>query len=262
MLSPAFFHSPSPGPGTYVDKANLIARARESGDKVFSALFAGLRLKGFVLRDEIVPSQNFEFLGVVLDGTSGRLRHTARRCWRLWYALTKVLQVRRAIGDAPRVLEEHVCRHFGLFPPALSVLEEICPPLRAKVHVGVESFANVVRKEVSCPGTAPPRDLRHTVKQHLLQENSTTQKNCLHTPNRETKHVSSTLRHTKQCLPKHVRCWLSCLKTQSATQSISQTPETRLDQLHKCHILTEHRDAHAPAKCTITCKIRHRCQNR
>ena len=33
--------------------------------------------KGFVLRDEMVASQNFEFLGMVPDETSGRLRHTA-----------------------------------------------------------------------------------------------------------------------------------------------------------------------------------------
>ena len=81
--------------------------------------------RGFVFRDEIVASQKFEFLGMVLDGTPGRLRHTARRCWRQWYALAKVWQRRRATGDALRVLGRHLCHHFGLFPPALSVLEEI-----------------------------------------------------------------------------------------------------------------------------------------
>ena len=55
-------------------------------------------------RDETVASQNFESLGMVHDGTSGRLRHSGRRIWRLWHALTKVLQMRRASGDALRVL--------------------------------------------------------------------------------------------------------------------------------------------------------------
>ena len=71
---------------------------------MFAALVAELRSKGFVLPDEIVANQHFEFLGTVLNGTSGRLRCTARQCWRLWYALTEVLQIRLATGDALRVL--------------------------------------------------------------------------------------------------------------------------------------------------------------
>ena len=67
-----------------MDDANPIALARESDDKVFTALVAELRRKGFVARDEIVASQNFEFFGMVIDGTSGRLRHTGRHCWRVW----------------------------------------------------------------------------------------------------------------------------------------------------------------------------------
>ena len=110
-----------------MDTANLIAHAQESGDKVFIALVAELRLKGFVLRDEVVACQNFEGLGTALDATSGRLRHTACRCWRLWCALTKELPIRRATGDALRVLGRDICHHFGFFPPALSELEEIFP---------------------------------------------------------------------------------------------------------------------------------------
>ena len=90
-----------------MDNANLIAITKDSGDKVYTALVAELKLKGFVLRDEAVASQNFEFLGMVLNGASGR-RHTARRCWCLWYAHS-----------------ERCCKCD--FPPALSVLEEIFP---------------------------------------------------------------------------------------------------------------------------------------
>ena len=62
-------------------------------------------LKGLCL-GEVVASQNFQFLGMVLDGTSGRLRHTVCRCWRLWCALTEVLQMRRVTGDASACLED------------------------------------------------------------------------------------------------------------------------------------------------------------
>ena len=60
------------------------ALARESRDRIVAAFVTELKQKGFVLRDDIVTSRNFEFLGIVLAGTG-------RRCWRLWSALTKVL---------------------------------------------------------------------------------------------------------------------------------------------------------------------------
>ena len=66
MQSPAFFNHQTRALAQYVDKVNLIALIRESGDKVFAAPGAELRLKGLVLQDEIVANQNFAFLGMVL----------------------------------------------------------------------------------------------------------------------------------------------------------------------------------------------------
>ena len=60
MQSPAFFffcNRQGPVLTPYVDNASLTALTRESSDKVFTALVAELRLKEFVLRDEIVASQ-------------------------------------------------------------------------------------------------------------------------------------------------------------------------------------------------------------
>ena len=90
-----------------MDNTNVIALTlRVTEHSVFAALVAELKHERSILEDEIVASRNFEYLGMVLDGPSGCLRHTSRRCWRLWSALTKGV---------------------GLFPQALSVLEEIFP---------------------------------------------------------------------------------------------------------------------------------------
>ncbi len=67
----------------YVYNANLIARDRASGHRVFELMVTALLAKGFALRDYVVGESQFEFLGMVLDGEGGALRRTPRRCWRL-----------------------------------------------------------------------------------------------------------------------------------------------------------------------------------
>ena len=124
---PAYFNRAAPALAPYVDNANVIAQNRKSGDRVFHFMVEELSKKGFVLRDEICATTRFEFLGMVLDGDRGVLHHTPRRTWRLWMALTRVLQMGKCTGDALRVLAGHLCHHFGLLPPALSILEDIFP---------------------------------------------------------------------------------------------------------------------------------------
>eukprot|EP00959_Pyramimonas_sp_CCMP1952_P362624 7594085-Pyramimonas_sp.AAC.1 len=59
---------------------------------------------------------------MVLDGRAGRLRHTAKRAWRLYLALHHVLrepwlarwQLRRIVG--------HLVHYFSVVRPGLSVL--------------------------------------------------------------------------------------------------------------------------------------------
>ena len=79
----------------------------------------------------------FEFLGLVLDGPRRRLRHTQRRCWRLWAALGRVLVLGRFSGDAMRVLCGHLCHHFGLRPPLLSILQSVY--VFSRQHLGTVS---------------------------------------------------------------------------------------------------------------------------
>ena len=80
---PSLFTVGAPAAAPYVDNANLIARDRQSGDRVFGVMVRALEAKGFTLRDRKSGETTFEFLGLVLDGVHGILRHTAKRCWRL-----------------------------------------------------------------------------------------------------------------------------------------------------------------------------------
>ena len=82
---------------------------------VLAALVAELNPKEVVLHVEIVFSRNFEFLGMVRDGTSGRLRDTARGA-----GACGVHSFRCCRCDSPLAMPS-ACS------PALSVLEEIFP---------------------------------------------------------------------------------------------------------------------------------------
>ena len=77
MQSLEFFIREAPALAPHVDKATLIALTQESGDRSAPLLSRSSDCP----RDEIVTGQNFKFLGIMLDGISGRLRHTGRRCW-------------------------------------------------------------------------------------------------------------------------------------------------------------------------------------
>ena len=47
---------------------------------------------GFVLRDLRADDDQFEFLGFLfLDGSTRRFRHTAKRTWRLFWAIQRLL---------------------------------------------------------------------------------------------------------------------------------------------------------------------------
>lgn len=63
--------------------------------------------------------------GGILDGPSRRLRHTARRVWRLHLALQAAVKRRRIAGRALEVLVGHVVHAFELLRTALSILKEV-----------------------------------------------------------------------------------------------------------------------------------------
>lgn len=101
----------------------MLALDKTIGDRIFGRRVEKLRLQGVVLRDEAQAAETFEFLGMELSGRDGHLRHTRRRIWRLWFAMTCVLDVKFLSGEGARVPCGHLCHHFGLFTPGLSVLQ-------------------------------------------------------------------------------------------------------------------------------------------
>ena len=72
-------------------------------------------------------SSRFDIMGMVLDGISRRLGYTSRHLRRLWYALTKLLHMPRAAGDALRAWMGISVTISVNFTQTLSVLAEIFP---------------------------------------------------------------------------------------------------------------------------------------
>ena len=70
----------------YVDNSNLLTTDPDLSERVLGAVEADLLDRDFALRDRVVREPVFEFVGVVLDGRVGRLRHKPRRSWRLLLA--------------------------------------------------------------------------------------------------------------------------------------------------------------------------------
>lgn len=75
----------------YVDTADLICVTRQQVDLLYSRMLRELYDQGFALRDLEAGSSLFAFLGMVLDGPARALRHSAKRCWRLAWALPQLL---------------------------------------------------------------------------------------------------------------------------------------------------------------------------
>ena len=64
----------------------------------------------------------FETLGVVFDMKRRRIRHRAKRAWRLYYATKALLKRGRINGGTLRVWLGHGVNHFQLLRPAMAWL--------------------------------------------------------------------------------------------------------------------------------------------
>ena len=122
---PAILHPWAPAMAPYVDNVNMLSMGAERGREIFATVVRLPEERGLVLRDYVEADREFEFLGMVLDGCRNRLRHAARRSWRLWLALGHVLRLDRCSGDGLRVLLGHLCHHFGLRPTGLSCMQDV-----------------------------------------------------------------------------------------------------------------------------------------
>lgn len=125
VQKPAHFNRCAPAMAPYADNVNMLALDKEVGDRVFGRLVERLRERGFVLRDEVQGTDTFEFLGMELCGRDSVLRHTRRRTWRLWFAMTRILEIGYLPGEGARVLCGHLCHHFGLFTPGMVVMQAL-----------------------------------------------------------------------------------------------------------------------------------------
>lgn len=118
-----FLHRQCPVMAPYVDNLNVLALDDSTGQKLFAILEEELSMKGFVVRDRVAGESRCEFLGMILEGEAGVLRHKPKRNWRLWMAITALLGRRRACGDAMRFVLGHVCHQFGLAPHLLAAVQ-------------------------------------------------------------------------------------------------------------------------------------------
>ena len=109
----------------YVDNANIITLRASQRERVHAQVIKELELHGFTLRDLVLGERLFNFLGMLLDGPSRRLRHTARRTWRLYRGVGTLLRAAGCSGDALAVVVGHLIHHFGLCATALSVLDRV-----------------------------------------------------------------------------------------------------------------------------------------
>lgn len=130
-----------------MDNMNLIATSRHHVDTVYPLILRELYDRGFALWDLEAGSSLFCFLGMVLDGRTPALRHSGKRCWRLFWSLQRLLWVGGAERRVLEVVIGHLAHHFSLRPPAMSVLQAVYEaahresdgwaPSSAEAHAGL-----------------------------------------------------------------------------------------------------------------------------
>ena len=76
----------------YVDNGNIVGGSAAASAAFLVELARELESIGFVCRDRVEPTQDYEMLGLMLDGRRRVLRPKPSRMWRLWYSLTTLLR--------------------------------------------------------------------------------------------------------------------------------------------------------------------------
>ena len=111
----------------YVDNGNIVGGSAAASAALLAELVRELETIGFVCRDRVEPTQDYEMLGLILDGRRRVLRPKPCRTWRLWYALSTLVRRGRATGFQMRIVAGHLVHHLSLCRPALSVMRDIYP---------------------------------------------------------------------------------------------------------------------------------------
>ena len=108
----------------YVDNANVVGLNRDSTQRGLDATLATFASMGILVHETVQPCRDHQQVGIVLHGRDLRVRHPARRTWRLWSASQHLLRYGGTTGAALRVYVGHLVHHFMLLRPALSALDE------------------------------------------------------------------------------------------------------------------------------------------
>lgn len=109
----------------YVDNANWIAANVHDLTKIMTATFDVLSSLGLKFRVEQDAIGQMDVIGLYVDLQNGWIRNTARRTWRLYRALRRIVFQRFISGFALRVVVGHLCHFFMVRRPALAVLSRV-----------------------------------------------------------------------------------------------------------------------------------------
>ncbi|CAK0909779.1 unnamed protein product [Prorocentrum cordatum] len=106
----------------YVDNGNLASLSAPALNDRLDKLTAELDRRGLRWHELERAQPGLVILGLVLDGREGRLRHTAKRAWRLYLALHHVLRIPWLARWQLRRIVGHLVHYFSVVRPGLSVL--------------------------------------------------------------------------------------------------------------------------------------------
>ena len=109
----------------YADNGNIICATMEAGVRHYNVLVGSLESPGFALRDHVWVEDCAEFLGFSFDGNRRVLSHTSRRCGRLFWSLAEVIRRGWVSGPMLRIINGHLCHHFGLVTGGISILQSV-----------------------------------------------------------------------------------------------------------------------------------------
>ena len=109
--------------GTYVDNVQVLGGNSADVDRHMGSIVAWFEKLGIPFTTSGTEAlSEFETLGMVFDMKRRRIRHRAKRAWRLYYATKALTKRGRINGETLRVWLGHVVNHFQLLRPAMACL--------------------------------------------------------------------------------------------------------------------------------------------
>ena len=110
---------------SYVDNSNVVGSPRKLVDAALQAILCEFERRGLAFHEVCHASQNFVCCGVRFDFVMGRAVPQRDRAWRLYRALTALIDYRGSTPTAMEVMMGHIVYHFMLMRPALAILSSL-----------------------------------------------------------------------------------------------------------------------------------------